>query len=221
MPSSGIMHVAVHPRTHNCTAHALELIKLAIAGPSLDARAEIAFKSQDEANYGHVAMSSYSSLLSLSPAEYHQVGGHARDVGDDDDVAVAAASLSSYLSCFDMDVVGEYYPPEADFHSAPPPAAAADYKNGDGESMERISLREAGAVRSSSSGLSSHGERRRRATTGDFRGRKAREARSRSRRGQRWTCSTTATGGGSTARRWSRTAQTQGTTTGARARGAA
>ncbi|KAG8051511.1 hypothetical protein GUJ93_ZPchr0001g30456 [Zizania palustris] len=158
MPSSGIMHVAVHPRTHNCTAHALELIKLAIAGPSLDARAEIAFKSQDEANYGHVAMSSYSSLLSLSPAEYHQVGGHARDVGDDDDVAVAAASLSSYLSCFDMDVVGEYYPPEADFHSAPPPAAAADYKNGDGESMERISLREAGAVRSSSSGLSSHGK---------------------------------------------------------------
>ncbi|KAL5227887.1 hypothetical protein ABZP36_016152 [Zizania latifolia] len=101
-------------------------------------------------------MSSYSSLLSLSPAEYPQVGGHAGDVGDDDDMAVAA-TVSSYLSCFDMDVVGEYYPPEADFHSAPPPAAADDYKNGDGESMDQISRREAGAVLSSP-GLSSHGK---------------------------------------------------------------
>ncbi|KAF0916342.1 hypothetical protein E2562_005941 [Oryza meyeriana var. granulata] len=102
-------------------------------------------------------MSSYSSLLSLSPAEY-QVGGYAGEDGggDDDDMAVASA-VSSYLS-FDMDVVGEYYPPEASFHSkqqTPPPPPPPAF----GEISREQRQREAGAVVLSSPGLTNnHGK---------------------------------------------------------------
>ncbi|XP_062214759.1 probable WRKY transcription factor 50 [Phragmites australis] len=55
-------------------------------------------------------MSSYSSLLSLSPADL--VGGAEFMVNGDADDMAAAASVSSYLS-FDNDVTEDYYhPPE-------------------------------------------------------------------------------------------------------------
>uniref|UniRef100_A0A0D9V2C0 WRKY domain-containing protein n=1 Tax=Leersia perrieri TaxID=77586 RepID=A0A0D9V2C0_9ORYZ len=99
-------------------------------------------------------MSSYSSLLSLSPGEYHhQIGGGS------DDMAVAAAAVSSYLSFDDMeDIVGGYYdPPKADFHSKhhEPTSllqGADEYKNGE---MREQSV---AAVVMSSSGLSNHGK---------------------------------------------------------------
>lgn len=57
-------------------------------------------------------MSSYSSLLSVSPRE--QIGGYV-DEGDDDDMAAAANYLSSF--CFDFGE--EYSPAEAATASNP------------------------------------------------------------------------------------------------------